>query len=405
VLGIRWLRGKTAEPARLFLPMSARWQRWTVAVVAGFVIAGVVVVGHQSSRARRSADFTITYAAALLIREGHPQAIYQRDQLGPLMLRLSDNAIDPRLPFDAPLALALPYVPLTFLPLEVAFHVWQIVTLCLLVVAAVLMAGWLPLGRRSLPPAIAALLAFPATWALLGEGQSSGLLLLGAVLLVGAWRRDQWWLAVAGALLLGLKPQYLPAYVVLLAAQRQWRTLAAALLGAVIVGLSPVLAGGVNGLFAMVWSALEAGQGVVRYNESLIATVAPVLPGRLPTILGFTLWALALAAVAAVVLRRGRSHPIAVAVLATAVAILFSPHALPYDTVLLAVPAWLSFVLHRAGAIPSPAPACLAVAVALVIDLGSPLVSLAPVALLGCLLWYGHAYLRGTRDRSRALAA
>src|SRR5690348_10179045 len=112
--------------------MRARWQRLTVALVAAFVIAGMLVVGHQSSLARRSADFTINYAAALLIREGHPEAIYRRDQLGPLMMRLSDNAIDPRLPFDAPLALALPWVPLTFLPLEPAFHVWQMVTLCLL---------------------------------------------------------------------------------------------------------------------------------------------------------------------------------------------------------------------------------------------------------------------------------
>jgi len=383
----------------------ARWQRLTVAVVAAFVIAGVVVVVHQSSLARRSADFTINYSAALLIREGHPQAIYQRDQLGPLMLRLSDRAIEPRLPFDAPLALALPWVPLTFLPLELAFHIWQIATLCLLVLALLLLARWLPLGRRSLPLAIAALLAFPATWALFGEGQSSGLLLLGAVLLIGAWRHDRWWLAAAGALLLGLKPQYLPAYLILLGAQRQWRTLAAAMLGAMVVGLSPLLAGGVSGMYAMVWSALDAGQGVVRYNESLIGTLSPLLPGRLPTLLGFSLWAVVLAAVAVTAFRRERSHAIGLAALATTVAILFSPHALPYDTVLLAVPAWLSFVLHRMNAIPTPAPAWLAVAFAVVVDLGSPFVSVAPLVLLGCLIWYGRLYLRRAQDRPTAIAA
>jgi hypothetical protein len=385
--------------------MRSRWQRLTVAVIAALVIAGLLVVGHQSSLARRSADFTINYSAALLIREGHPQAIYQRDQLGPMMLRLSDNAIDPRLPFDAPLALALPWVPLTFLPLELAFHVWQIATLCLLVLALMLLARWLPLGRRSLPLAIAALLAFPATWALFSEGQSSGLLLLGAVLLIGAWRHDRWWMAAAGALLLGLKPQYLPAFLILLGAQRHWRTLAAAVLGAVAVGLSPMLAGGVNGMHAMVWSALDAGQGVVRYNESLIGTVSPLLPGRLPTLLGFSLWALALAALAVAALRGERAHAIGLAALASTVAILFSPHALPYDTVLLAVPAWLSFVLYRAKAIPTPAPAWLAVALALVVDLGSPLVMLAPLVLLGCLVWYGRAYLRSAQDRRTAVAA
>ncbi len=374
-------------------------------MVAGFVIAGMVVVGHQSSRARRSADFTITYAAALLIREGHPDAIYQRDRLGPLMTHLSDNAIDPRLPFDAPLALALPYVPLTVLSLELAFRVWQVVTLCLLVIAMVLLAHWLPLGRRSLPLAIGALLAFPASWALFAEGQSSGLLLLGGVLLIGAWRRDQWWLAAAGALLLGLKPQYLPAYLVLLGAQRQWRDLGAALLGALTAGLSPMLAGGVHGLVTMASSALEAGQGFARYNESLIGTVAPLRPRRLASLMSFGLWVLALAALAVAAARRGRARAIALAALATSVAILFSPHALPYDTVLLAVPAWLSFVVHRMEAIPNPAPAWLAVAVALVIDLGSPPVILAPVVLLGCLAWYGRAYLRRAHGRPTAIAA
>src|SRR5260370_28989407 len=139
------------------------WQRLAVAVVAGFLIAGLLVVGHQSSLARRSADFTINYSAALLIREGHPQAIYKPDQLGPLMLRLSDNAIDPRLPFDAPLALALPWVPLTFLPLELAFHVWQILTLCQLLLALMLLARRLPLGHPPPPVAIPALPPFPTT--------------------------------------------------------------------------------------------------------------------------------------------------------------------------------------------------------------------------------------------------
>lgn len=385
--------------------MRLRWPRLAVAVVAAFLIAGLLVVGQQSSLARRSADFTINYAAALLIREGHPDAIYKRDQLGPLMLRLSDQAIDPRLPFDAPLALALPWVPLTWLPLEVAFHVWQIVTLFLLLLALILLARWLPLGRRSLPLAVAALLAFPASWALFSEGQSSGLLLLGAVLLIGAWRQDRWWMAAAGALLLGLKPQYLPAYLILLGAQRQWRTLGAAVVGAVAAGLSPLLAGGVNGLFAMAWSALEAGQGVVRYNDSLIGTVSPLLPGRLPTILGFSLWALALVALAVAAWRGQRIHAVAVATLATTVAILLSPHALPYDTVLLAVPAWLSFVLHRMKAIPTPAPVWLGVAFAVVVDLGSPFVSLAPVVLLASLAWYAQVYLRRAPAPPTAIAA
>jgi len=368
--------------------VTSRWQRWTLAIVVGFVIAGIAVVGRESSLARRSADFTISYAAALLIREGRPEAVYQRDQLGPLMLRLSDNAIDPRLPFDAPLAIALPIVPLTFLPLELAFRVWQLLTLLLLGLSVILLGRWLPLGRRAPPIAALVLLGCPATWALLSEGQSTALLLLGAVLLARAWSSGSWRLACVGGVLLALKPQYLPAYLILLGARRQWPALGAALVGAVAVGLSPMLAGGPQGLLAMVWSALDAGQGVVRYNESLIATFAPLLAGPLPTIVGFAMWGVALAILSPVAVRHPSS--VAVAALATAVAIGFSPHALPYDTVLLAVPAWFGYVLYRSGAIPTPAPAYLAFALALVVDLGRPLVSIAPVVLLVALAWYGR---------------
>src|SRR5439155_436052 len=219
--------------------MTNRWQRWMMPMVVGFVIAGIAVVGRESSLVRRSADFTIVYSAATLIREGRAEAVYQPDQLGPLMLRLSDNAIDPRLPFDAPLALALPLVPLTFLPLELAFHIWQLVIIVLLGLSLVLLERWLPLGRGAPATALLALLAFPATWALLSEGQSTALLLLGAVLLIGAWSRDSWRLAFLGGLLLALKPQYLPAYLILLGARRQWRALGTALLGAAAVGRCP----------------------------------------------------------------------------------------------------------------------------------------------------------------------
>jgi hypothetical protein len=56
-------------------------------------------------------------------------------------------------------------------------------------------------------------------------------------------------------------------------------------------------------------------------------------------------------------------------------------------------------------AIPTPAPAWLAVAFAVVVDLGSPFVSLAPIVLLAGLIWYGRLYLRRAQDRPTAIAA
>lgn len=390
--------------------MKTRGQRLTLALVIAFAIAGLVAVTHQSSLARRSADFTIDYTAALLIRQGHPDAIYDQHRLGPMMLKLSNRAIDPRLPFDAPLAMALPYVPLTFMPLEVAFHAWQAITLALLALAVFLLARWIPLDRRAAALGLVVLLGFPATWALLSEGQSSAMLLLGAVLLIHAWRSGSGTSAFAGGVLLAFKPQYVPVYVICLLAARHGRATGAAVVGGIIVGLSPLIAGGISGFGAMVWSALNSGQGVIRYNESLIGTLAPFLPGSFPTDVGFALWGVVLVVLMWLALWRpyptlSRTESIAMAVLATAAGMIFAPHALPYDLVLLAVPMWLAFDLARRGGIPTPAPAGFAIAAAMVLDLGRPIVSLTPVAMLVCLGAYGYAWFRRRAETDASQAA
>jgi Glycosyltransferase family 87 len=370
--------------------MSARLMRIGLALLAAFLIAGALVVGRESGLVRRSADFTIFYAAAQLVRDGHPQAVYQPERLGPLMLGLSDGAIDPRLPFDAPLALLVPFLPLTLLPLEAAFHLWQLLTLGMLALAILLLQRWMPLGGRQGVLALAVLAGFPATWALLSEGQASGLLLLGAALLTGAWTTGSAGLGFAGGLLLALKPQYLPAYMILIAARRQWRALAGALLGGAAVTLSPLLSGGFDGLRAMITSALAAGHGWLGSNESLAGSLAPLLPGHAGIVAAFVVWSVSLGWLAVIAARSRGSD--AIGVLATTVAVLLSPHALPYDLVLLAVPAWLAASVHRSGAIASPAPAYGLVALALAIDLGRPLLSLVPLVMLAALGWYGRDF-------------
>lgn len=370
-----------------------RRRRLTLALLIAFTLAGLLVVALQSSQARRSADFTINYSAALLIRQGQADAIYDRPRLGPLMLRLSNAAIDPRLPFDAPLALALPYVPLTFLPLELAFHVWQVITVVLLLLALVLMRRWLPLPRPALWVGFLALLAFPATWALLAEGQSSAMLLVGAALLIGALRRDLWWLGGAGSALLAMKPHYLPVYLILLLAGRRWRALAGAAGGSLLVALSPLLAGGLAGVASMIWSALESGQGVIRYNESLIGTLAPLLPGSSATYVGFAIWVLALIGLSGLALFRpltegcSDTRAMTLGVLMTSAGLLLAPHALAYDLVLLAVPAWISFELQRQRKAADPSPAWMMVGLALLVDLHASIVPLAPIAIVGVLGW------------------
>ena len=79
--------------------------------------------------------------------------------------------------------------------------------------------------------------------------------------------------------------------------------------------------------------------------KSLIATIGPFLPGPLPTIVAFAVWGVALAALTVIGLRGQARNAMAIAVLGTAMGLLFAPHILPYDAVLLLVPAWLVAVM------------------------------------------------------------
>lgn len=389
-----------------------RPQRLALALLVAFALAGVLTVGLQSSRARRSADFTIDYSAALLIREGHVSAIYDRKQLGPLMLRVSDNGIDPRLPFDAPLALALPYVPLTLLPLEPAFHLWQFITVALLLLASLLLARWLPLSRRAAWIGLLAMLAFPATWTLLSEGQSSAMLLLGATLLIGAWRRNLWVLGAAGGALLAMKPHYLPVYLILLLSARRWKVLASAVSGGVLVALSPLLAGGIAGMTAMIRSAVDVGQRAIPYHESVIGTLAPLLPGAWASYGAFAIWGIVLLTLTGVALRwplTGAVTPetqLARAMVFTTAGLLFAPHALPYDLVLLAIPAWLTFAQHRGASAAKPSIAWIVVGLAVLFDLHASIAPVASIPIAGTIAWtlWTQRPGRDARDEPAPLA-
>jgi hypothetical protein len=81
----------------------------------------------------------------------------------------------------------------------------------------------------------------------------------------------------------------------------------------------------------------------------------------------------------------GREIGLAVAM--TSAGLLFAPHALPYDLVLLAVPAWLTYALHREGLIADPSPAWMIVGLVLLLDLHASPVPLTPIALAGVIGW------------------
>ena len=377
-----------------------------LALVVALAAAGVIVIVSQPAASRLSSDFTINYSAGLLIRDGHLTAPYHQAELGDVMRRVApDGAIDPRLPFSLPLAAGLPYAALSLLPLDVAFRLFQLVSIGLLLLAVALLQRALPLPRSAPRLAVLGLLAAVPTWATLTEGQPTAWLALGGAMAVLALRVDSLALAAGAGALLAVKPQYLPAYLAILFAAGRWRSLAAASVGAGLLLLSP-LAGGVGGLSAMVHNALSANQAVlVRLNESWIGLFGPALPAAAATWLAIALY---LGVLVGLVLLAWRRPPavVAFAALAGAMTALASPHALPHDLLILAVPAWLAMVLYRDGALPTIVPGLLLIELALLFDLHGLDLPVGPIAMTLVVGWYGWQFRqriarrRPTMDRA-----
>jgi len=380
--------------------MSRRVPRALLALVLALAAAGLMVVLTQSPASRLSSDFTINYSAGTLVRQGHFAAPYQQAELGDMMRRVAPGgAIDPRLPFSLPLGAALPYAVLSLLPIEPAFRLWQLVTVALLLIAIVLLQRALPLPGAPGLAMVGLLAAIPA-WATLTEGQPTAWLFLGGAMVVAVLHRDSPAMAAGAGVLLAVKPQYLPAYLAIIFAARRWRSLAAAAAGAGLLLLSP-LVGGTTGLTAMVHNALSANQAVaVRLNESWIGLIGPALPASMATAVAIILYVGVLAALLVVAWRRPASV-IGFAALVGALTVLASPHALPHDLLILAVPAWLAFVLYREGPLPNPVPGLLAVDVALLIDLRGVGLPLGPIVMTAVIAWYGWQFRQRAAQRRR----
>jgi hypothetical protein len=219
-------------------------------------------------------------------------------------------------------------------------------------------------------------------------------------MVVLALRSDSSALAAGAGMLLAIKPQYLPAYLTILFAARRWRSLVSAAAGGAVVLLSP-LAGGAGALSAMVHNALSANQAVaIRLNESWIGLFGPVLPPRVATMVAIALYLAVLAGLGLLAWRRPDSV-IGFAALAGTLAVLASPHTLPHDLLILALPAWLAIVLYGKHALPNPIPALLALDVALLIDLRGIDLPLGPVIMTAAVVWYGWQFRQRAEQRRR----
>ncbi len=381
--------------------MRARLERWLLAGALALAVAGLAVVATQSRPARESADFTFYYGAALLVREGHPEQVYQQPALDAVLQRVAPTSpVNPRLTFNLPLAAAFPVVPLTWLPLDLAFGVWQLLSAVLLIVAVLLLQRVYPIGRAGAALGLLALAAAVPAWAILTEGQMAALPVLGATLVIVTLRLDQPWLALGGGMLLAVKPHFLPIYLIMLVATGRWRALVAALSGAALVLLSPLGAGGVDGITAMLRNIFGTNQLVpVRFTEAWIGVLANVLPAQALTPVSLGIFVVALTALAVLAVRAGRrgGPPTAVIALIGWVGLLASPHALPHDLLLLGPPAWLACRLVPEGRLPSPVLPLLLVDLAVLIDVRGAAVVVTPFVITAVTIWAVVEFRRRAR--------
>ncbi len=80
---------------------------------------------------------------------------------------------------------------------------------------------------------------------------------------------------------------------------------------------------------------------------------------------------------------------------------LASPHSLPHDLLILAVPVWLAIVLYRQGALPNPMPALLAIDLAVLIDLRGTDIPLGPIVMTAVVAWYGWQFRQRAAQQRR----
>ncbi|NJN66480.1 MAG: DUF2029 domain-containing protein [Chloroflexaceae bacterium] len=371
------------------------------------------------------ADFSSYYAGWSIVRDGQGNRLYDLDLQAHYQRQILEEGgfQGGVLPYLNPPYVALPFVPLTWLPRPVAFLVWtggQVALLAwLLRLLHTFARSW---SRDERWLMLSSVVAFPPLFVTGLLGTFSLLILVCVV---------QWYLALknhrevrAGLwFTLGtVKPQLLLMPGVMLLGARRWRTLGAALLaGSVLVVISGILVG---------WQSWPGFVHLIRmvndiYGDiGIVPTVMYNLKGTLALMLGnergalinqISTGVLALVSVAILVLWRGPWQPdpprfdlyLALTLLA---GLLFLPHLNPHDGLLLVAPAVLFYHYLRQHLRPRGWYAAFALSCPWLFlvgefTVGGNLGIRIPVIAMGVLLgWMAKEVLRKTRNQLPAAA-
>ncbi len=338
--------------------------RLVVAAVALAALIVYVVLWLQVTPGReRGTDFSASYVAALLVREGHGGQLYDQAVEAARHAAILLPGYRVNLPFITPPTTALLALPFSFLDPGSAFRLFSLVQL-LLLVAAVTVAGraapWPGTGRREWVVAAAAGAAGTATLPLLLLGQWDGLCALGLALAYAAWRRDRpfaagVWLALGFGI---AKPHLAIGLLAFAIGRRDRRALLGIAAGAVaLIAVSMAAVGPSATLGFLGASTFALGNTPAASTLGLLGLAASWL-GSGPAAGTVAIAGGVLGVAACGVLGwRSRGCPArleATLAGATALSLLVAPHLLAHDLVVLA-PAFV-WVAGRAARLDLPRP-------------------------------------------------
>ncbi len=353
-------------------------------------------------------DFAPSYASALLVREGHAEAMYDPSKQAQVLRATGEGTPATIVTALTPTAI-LSYVPLTVTPLWVASLLWSALQGLLLLLAAFIAIRAAPwpasVTRSTRVLAAAAVLSGGGTLMLLGLNQwdgvaAAGLALTYADLRGGRDNRAMVWLTLA---VLAGKPHLAIGMALFLIARRPLSVIPAAVAAAGLCGLT---------LFVVPFAAVAQWWATVAHvngafpassTSGIIGLIATLLGDNvISTTVGYLMIGVALMACFAVGRRarrstlqslRGRNiDPLFLGV--TLLSLVAAPHVFPYDLVLL-IPGLIGCLAWAAatdGPLPWPGRLTLAafgvwlVVTLLCLEIVSPPGSYRPTALLPTVL-------------------
>lgn len=320
--------------------------RWVIVVAGALTLAYLFAGAFTSASSVGRSDFTSFYGAATLLREGHGAGIYNSALQESMHRALVAPDRIGDLPFVDPPAAAALLLPLTFLPLDVAYHLWALVEFCLLGFAVMIAAGSAPwparTPRRWKYAAVLAAMAGAGTYGVVVQAQWTPFIALGLALAYRQWRAGK---HASGAFLLvvaaGLtKPHLALVLGAFMLGWRDRRLLTGALAGVAVAVLASLAVAGPQGLTGFVNLALTSqSQWALSTYSSFISIPALLFGHSSATLVAAAVFALIACAVgwrlgSTVRRRSSRLEPALAA--AALLSLLAAPHALLHDTAMLA---------------------------------------------------------------------